>query len=374
MASESANGVNGDYDDDAALEAAIALSLASASTTPTPSQAQEATAKPASSSAIFGGLVMDRKQMEQERLARQKKRSAEQAGLDPPATSKRPTPSSPRKAAPPAASALPGPSLSSREQLPFAKGVVKRTWARGCQRSGDDIKIEEIWDRDNLQLAVVSSFMWDEEWMLSKVDLNRTRMLLVAYANDAAQVRFITRRGQEDKAACQQTRLTHHYSNRRYAATFPRRGSGSASRPWRAVATCTPSSSCSSSRGMLFSLTGHGRAAHAIPSHLRIVVPSGNLVPYDWGETGHLENVRRTPDITTTAGADLYAQIVFLIDLPLLEQPPQKDAAARSISQTPFGRSLRKFLAAQGLDNDMVQSLEKYDFAETLQYGFIHSM
>lgn len=27
-------------------------------------------------------------------------------------------------------------------------------------------------------------------------------------------------------------------------------------------------------------------------SHLRIVVPTGNMVPYDWGETGVMENVR----------------------------------------------------------------------------------
>lgn len=27
------------------------------------------------------------------------------------------------------------------------------------------------------------------------------------------------------------------------------------------------------------------------PGHLRIVVPTGNLVPYDWGEAGTLENV-----------------------------------------------------------------------------------
>lgn len=26
-------------------------------------------------------------------------------------------------------------------------------------------------------------------------------------------------------------------------------------------------------------------------SHVRIVVPTGNLVPYDWGETGVMENV-----------------------------------------------------------------------------------
>jgi hypothetical protein len=27
------------------------------------------------------------------------------------------------------------------------------------------------------------------------------------------------------------------------------------------------------------------------PDHLRIVVPSANLVPYDWGESGVMENV-----------------------------------------------------------------------------------
>ena len=27
------------------------------------------------------------------------------------------------------------------------------------------------------------------------------------------------------------------------------------------------------------------------PTHLRIVIPSANLVPYDWGETGVMENV-----------------------------------------------------------------------------------
>ena len=30
----------------------------------------------------------------------------------------------------------------------------------------------------------------------------------------------------------------------------------------------------------------------AHPSYLRICVPTANLVPYDWGETGVMENVR----------------------------------------------------------------------------------
>lgn len=31
------------------------------------------------------------------------------------------------------------------------------------------------------------------------------------------------------------------------------------------------------------------------PDYLRIVVPSANLVPYDWGEVGVMENVSQTP-------------------------------------------------------------------------------
>ena len=27
------------------------------------------------------------------------------------------------------------------------------------------------------------------------------------------------------------------------------------------------------------------------PNYLRIVVPTGNFMPYDWGETGAMENV-----------------------------------------------------------------------------------
>lgn len=34
------------------------------------------------------------------------------------------------------------------------------------------------------------------------------------------------------------------------------------------------------------------------PDYLRVVVPTGNLVPYDWGETGVMENVRMRSEPT----------------------------------------------------------------------------
>ncbi len=88
--------------------------------------------------------------------------------------------------------------------------------------------------------------------------------------------------------------------------------------------------------------------------YLRIVIPSGNLVPYDWGETGVMEN------------------IVFLIDLPRLED--SDTAISSSDKPTFFQEELCYFVRAQGLDDTLVKSLSNYDFSETARYGFVHSM
>lgn len=176
-------GINGELDENEALEAALAMSLTSS----------VAQAEPSST---FGSLKLDRKRMEEERLARQKKRSADQAGLAQSPAFKRPALATPQRSpgVPKHQSNQGGPTKQhspderSDNPLPFAKGVVKRTWVFGCPRSGDDIKLEEIFDRNHLELAVLSSFQWDESWMLSKVDIARTRLILVAFANDEAQV------------------------------------------------------------------------------------------------------------------------------------------------------------------------------------------
>lgn len=40
----------------------------------------------------------------------------------------------------------------------YPNGVVKKTWAYGFPRTGDDIKIEEVIQMENLELAVLSAF------------------------------------------------------------------------------------------------------------------------------------------------------------------------------------------------------------------------
>ncbi|KAM6515375.1 hypothetical protein FSOLCH5_009604 [Fusarium solani] len=300
-----------DMDEDEALRYAIALSLQDQENQDqqTSSQVPLASASSASSSrrngtgsggASFGLLSLDRKKMEQERLQRLAKRRRSPLDEDdddvvevPPP--KRKTPVEPSRS-------LPGPSPSP----PFPGGVVKRTWARGYPRTSEDIKIEEVFQKDRLELAVLSSYQWDDEWLLSKIDLRRTKLLLVAYAADESQKREMQ-------------------SNTPPGIRF-----------------CFPA------------MNGPG-AMHSklqllkYPDYLRVVVPTANLVPYDWGETGVMENM------------------VFLIDLPKLE-------ASVDHQPTHFSTELGRFLSETGVGAGMVSSLSNYDFSRTKHLGFVYTI
>lgn len=47
----------------------------------------------------------------------------------------------------------------------YPDGIVKKTWALGYDRKGDDIKIEEVLQKSDLELAVLSSFQIDADCM-----------------------------------------------------------------------------------------------------------------------------------------------------------------------------------------------------------------
>lgn len=155
---------------------------------------------PSSTSSLsIAGL--NRKQMEEERLARLQKRKASELEKSPKSVSTRPnqrtkfeSASLPERRTKGAdeVSVAGFSSSSTRAEIPYPRGVIKKTWAYGQPRRGDDIKIEEVFQKDKLQLAVLSSFQWDEEWLLSKIDTSRTKMILIAFANDEAQVGTFT--------------------------------------------------------------------------------------------------------------------------------------------------------------------------------------
>ncbi|KAK4114100.1 phospholipase D/nuclease [Canariomyces notabilis] len=267
-------------------------------------------------------LGLDRKKMEEERLARLNKRKAAEpadipgsrpaqrprtAALQSPLTSNA---TSGEKIVLAKSEAGGSSTVARSSDLPFPRGVVKKTWAFGQPRQGDDIRIEEVLQKDQLKLAVLSSYQWDEEWLLSKIDLARTKLVLIAFAADEAQKEEMRSNVPRDR-----------------------------------IRFCFPPMQTMGSMHSKLQLLKYEK-------YMRIVVPTGNLMSYDWGETGTMENM------------------VFIIDLPKFETAEERDAQ----KLTPFGEELCYFLLAQGMDEKLVSSLGNYDFSETNRYGFVHTI
>lgn len=252
-----------------------------------------------------GLLGLNRKEMEEERLARKRKASISPPPLRKVAKLSNPV-AEPAKASSPVIA-----TTSPVSSLQFSRGTVKKTWAFGHPRD-EDIKIEEVLQRADLTLAVFSSFQWDVEWLLGKVNADGTKMIFVMQAKEVA--------------------TRHQYE--RETASMPN------------LRFCFPNMdgqiNCMHSKLMLL--------AH--PSYLRIVVPTANLVPYDWGESGVMENM------------------VFLIDLPRLAGGQQ----VLLESMTFFGRELIHFIKAMGLQEDVLRSVYNFDFSATDGLAFIHTI
>ncbi|KAF5248333.1 hypothetical protein FANTH_5962 [Fusarium anthophilum] len=300
-----------DMDEHEALRYAIALSLQEqeeqgdqSSQIPSASTSTSHRNGTGSGGASLGLLSLDRKKMEEERLQRlaKRRRSPEDersVGEVPPA--KKMTPSEPSRPVTATATAHVLPSL-----VPYPKGAIKRTWAKGYPRTSDDIKIEEVFQKDKLELALLSSYQWDDEWLMSKIDPRKTKLLLLAFADSEAQ-------------------KSEMLSNAPPGIKF-----------------------------VFPAMNGPG-AMHSklqllkYPDYLRVVVPTANLVPYDWGETGVMENM------------------VFLIDLPRLKDPA-------TYRQTAFSTELGRFLSATGVGEGMVSSLANYDFSQTKHLGFVYTI
>jgi hypothetical protein len=78
--------------------------------------------------------------------------------------------------------------MTGPEGLKFPNGVIKQTWALGQKRE-DDIKIEEVLQKSDLEFAVLSSFQWDFDWLFQKFNTTSTRFLLVIGAKEEEHVR-----------------------------------------------------------------------------------------------------------------------------------------------------------------------------------------
>ncbi|KAJ6076787.1 hypothetical protein N7499_008768 [Penicillium canescens] len=297
------------------------------------------------SSVPVGLSGLDRKQMEQERLARLAKRKAVDDAASPeiqphrkitkvappstesplvrqPVISQQHLVSSPIPRAdavpkqrtyvcPQTAANAPGLDIqpTARPMIQWPLGAVKKTALDGFPRQGNDITIEEVIQRSELELAIFSSFLWDMEWLFTKLDIQKTRFMLVMQANDQSlRDQYIS-----ETADIKNVRLC-----------FP---------PMDSQVFCMHS------KLMLFFHT----------TYLRIAVPTANLTSFDWGRENLMENT------------------VFLIDLPKIGISTQK-------SRTPFYEELVYFLEATTLHRNVIKKLEEYDFSETVRYAFIHTI
>lgn len=274
-------------------------------------------------------LGLDRRAMEQERLARKRQVDGMPLHAQDSALESRSAPAqaqgtsdragkkiaqSPQETKPLHTSTLQtlsNPSKAPKKNGPiFLDGAVKKTWALLKERA-DDIKLEEVLQSDSLKLAVLSAFQWDVPWLMEKMK-ESTRVIFVMQA-----------KGHATKE--QYKKETSGMPNLKLC--FP---------PMDTMVNCMHS------KLMLLSYS----------TYLRIVVPTANLTPNDWGETGVMENM------------------LFLIDLPRL---PGNERAPKE-SLTPFGRELVVFLEAKGLLPSVIESLYYFDFSRTKDFAFVHSI
>ncbi|KAI7553224.1 phospholipase D/nuclease [Hortaea werneckii] len=209
---------------------------------------------------------------------------------------------------------------SSKPALPgslqYPHGVVKKTWAFGHPRH-NDIKLEEVLEPQTLRTAVLSAFQWDTDWVLSKLKTplkgGKTKCVFIMQAKQESERKEI-----QAQAASIRSFLR---------LVFP---------PMEGQTWCMHSK---------LMLLFH-------PEKLRIAVPTANLLNFDWGETGSMENS------------------VFLIDLPRLRDGKK----SQSQDLTHFAQELLYFVQKQGVDADVRDGLLNFDFAATKNMAFIHSV
>ena len=306
-----------DEDDDEDFKRAIALSLQTDPSPPMPDNQMsvsikqpEMVSRPDSISQPPAGIPgLDRRKMEEERLSRLPKKR--QATLDVDTTAKQAIEPGGKRLktvhqpeisiAPPASQQKPG--------LQYPQGIIRKTWSPVHPRGGD-IKIEEVLNADKVKLAVICSYMWDLEWLFTKFPARTSKFLFVMDART------------EDERK-ERTREAEIVGRGRIGVCFP---------PLQGVAKIH-------SKFMLL----------VYEDSLRLVVTSANLTPYDWGETGVLENV------------------VFIIDLPRLS-PDTKEKMPF------FGQELLYFLTMANLPDGSLKSLSRFDFSATKNMAFVHSV
>lgn len=85
------------------------------------------------------------------------------------------------------AASTPTTTPPTNASLQYPTGILKRTWAFGHPRS-NDIKIEEVLQKNTLNIAVISSWQWDFDWLMSKFVPGKTKYVFVMEGKGESEV------------------------------------------------------------------------------------------------------------------------------------------------------------------------------------------
>ncbi|KAI8942948.1 hypothetical protein NX059_000987 [Plenodomus lindquistii] len=258
----------------------------------------------------LGGI--DRKAMEEERLARLNKRKRDPSPNQPTKRQARTTESTL-----PPKSSMPCPTLST-VTLQYPKGTIKRTFATKYPRT-NDITIDELLEAPQVNIAVISSFMWEAEWLHEKLNPVNVKQIWVMNAKDKdVQARWV-REMKDTKVP----NLRLH---------FP---------PMQGV------------------FRMHSKYLLLFGDHkLRLAIPTANMTRIDWGEVAN----DWQPGVMENS--------VFLIDLPRLGHGMSADKS----KLTEFGREFVYFLEQQKTPQNVIDGVLKFDFSQTAHLAFVHSI
>ncbi|KAI5791445.1 tyrosyl-DNA phosphodiesterase I, partial [Pyronema domesticum] len=196
----------------------------------------------------------------------------------------------------------------------YPSGVVKKTYLKGAANGPETITFEDVIQSTTLVTTVLSSFQWDYEWVLKQLPSRR----------DHKSLFIIHGKTEEERKAITEV-----------LSFVP------------LLKLCFPKlegqvNVMHSKLMLLFHKDGE-------KEWLRIVVPTGNLTDYDWGDMGGvMENM------------------LFLIDLPKLP--------SINPEQTFFMQELLRFVGAQDVPENILNKIVGYDFSATEKMAFVHTI
>ncbi len=400
------------------------------------------------SSSAFNIFGLNRKQMEEERLARLKRKHDGDSGngqtskalrldasgslsqstrISPPplqrqirqlptsipssGPSRRPTSQQRRNISPPlatsaassrsaqqgeTATAIPTTSSASSTLPLFPRGKVYKTALSKSDTDTNTISFPSLLGPTTaLESALLSSFIWDFDWLFPHFDTKSTKFQLVMHGKSPAQRDAI----KSDFQGVNNVRIC-----------FP---------PMDGIVNCMHSKLM-----LLFYKAQDG--AESWSRRCRLVIPTANLVGFDWGVGSFMENSVFLIDLPAKADRDTNKDTSIVsgeaakgmdvtsnardgratatkvnssstssetpkespspvaistsVKFPVIAGFSNNDKSTSSImgtgqgTETEFERSLRAFLTAQTIPADVLLKLSGFDFSQTDHLGFVHTI